>query len=151
MTINDRTKRIVRQRAQDKCEYCHSPERISTSRFTIDHIQPRSLGGSDQPENLALACSRCNQRRYNFIVGRDLESAAIVSLFNPRLYDWAAHFIWTADGTRIVGVTPMGRATCERLDMNDDRYEGERSIIEARALWVEAGWHPPSDDPRQSD
>ncbi len=151
MTINDLTKRIVRQRAQDKCEYCRSPERISTARFTIDHVQPRSLGGSDDSENLALACSRCNQRRYNFIVGRDLESAAIVSLFNPRLHNWADHFIWTADGTRIVELTPMGHATCDRLDMNDVRYEGERSITEARSLWVEASWHPPSDDPQQKD
>jgi HNH endonuclease len=151
MTINDLTKRIVQRRAEDLCEYCHSPERISTSRFTIDHIQPRSLDGSDDPENLALACSRCNQRRYNFIVGKDLESAAIVSLFNPRLHSWADHFIWSADGIRIVGITPMGRATCNRLDMNDDRYEGERSIIEARSLWVRAGWHPPSTDPRRTD
>lgn len=125
MTINDLTKRIVRRRAEDLCEYCHSPERISTSRFTIDHLQPRSLGGSDDSENLALACSRCNQRRYNFIVGRDLESAAIVSLFNPRSHSRADHFVWTADGIRIIGTTPMGRATCNRLDMNDDRYEGE--------------------------
>jgi len=165
MTINGLTKRIVRQRGQDRCEYCHSPERIGTSRFTIDHLQPRSLGGSDDPDNLALACSRCSQRRYNFIVGRDLESAAIVSLFNPRLHDWADHFIWTVDGIRIVGTTPMGRATCIhavrrrlRLDVNDDRYQGERSITEARklrytecSLWVAAGWHPPSDDPRQTN
>lgn len=151
MTINDLTKRRVRRRAQDRCEYCHSPERISTSRFTIDHTNPRSLGGSDDLENLALACHRCNQRRYNFIVGRDLESAAIVSLFNPRQHNWADHFAWSADGTRIVGTTPMGRATCDRLDMNDDRYQGERAITEARSLWVEAGWHPPNDDPRLSD
>ncbi len=151
MTINDLTKRIVRRRAQDRCEYCHSPERISTSRFTIDHIQPRSLGGSDDPENLALACSRCNQRRYNFMVGRDLASAAIVALFNPRQQLWADHFIWTADGIRIVGITPIGRATCDRLDINDDRYQGERAIGEARSLWVAVGWHPPDDDPRQTD
>ena len=35
------------------CEYCHSPEKISTSRFTIDHLQSRSLGGDDTEENLA--------------------------------------------------------------------------------------------------
>ena len=82
---------------------------------------------------------------------RDLESAAVVSLFNPRLHNWADHFTWTADGTRMVRLTPMGRATCDRLDVNDDRYQGERSITEARSLWVEAGWHPPGDDPRQSE
>jgi 5-methylcytosine-specific restriction endonuclease McrA len=45
MTINALAKQRVRQRANGLCEYCHSPEKISTSRFTIDHIYPRSLGG----------------------------------------------------------------------------------------------------------
>ncbi|WP_354634772.1 HNH endonuclease signature motif containing protein [Planktothricoides raciborskii] len=149
MTINELTKQLVRKCAGYLCEYCHSPELISTSRFTIDHIQPRSLGDSDNSDNLALACSRCNQRRYNFIVGRDVETSAILPLFNPRQQQWSDHFIWNADGTKIVGTTPIGRATCERLDLNDERYTGERSIQEARALWVQAGWHPPSADPRQ--
>ena len=149
MTINDLTRQLVRKRANYRCEYCHSPEKISTARFTLDHLQPRSLGGLDEPDNLALACSRCNQRRYNFIVGRDMETSSILPLFNPRQQQWANHFIWTAEKTVIVGTTPIGRATCDRLDMNDERYSGERSIQEARALWVQAGWHPPLEDPYQ--
>jgi hypothetical protein len=27
---------------------------------------PQSLGGSDEADNLALACHRCNERHYNF-------------------------------------------------------------------------------------
>ncbi len=46
MSISSVLKQQVRQRANCLCEYCHSPEKISTSRFTIDHIYPRSLGGS---------------------------------------------------------------------------------------------------------
>lgn len=151
MSVSELTRQLVRKRANYLCEYCHSPERISTSRFTIDHIQPRSLGGSDEPDNLALACSRCNQRRYNFIVGQDTETSSILPLFNPRQQQWSEHFIWSANGITIIGTTPIGRATCTRLDVNDERYKGERSIQEARALWVEARWHPPSDDPQQSD
>jgi hypothetical protein len=149
-SINEFTKKYVRNRANYLCEYCHSPEKISASRFTIDHLQPRSLGGDDTEENLALACSRCNQHRYNFVVGRDLETNAILPLFNPRKHLWFEHFTWSANATRIIGTTPIGRATCDRLDMNDERYKGERSIQEARALWCEAGWHPPENDPRQS-
>ncbi|WP_237745539.1 MULTISPECIES: hypothetical protein [Planktothrix] len=78
-----------------------------------------------------------------------METSAILPLFNPRQQQWADHFIWNAEGTEIVGTTPIGRATCERLDLNDERYRGERSIQEARTLWVQAGWHPPSEDPRQ--
>jgi HNH endonuclease len=151
MTINEVTRQFVRRRSQFKCEYCHSPEKISTSRFTIDHLQPRSLGGSDDVENLALACSRCNQRRYNFIVGCDRETASITPLFNPRQQAWGENFAWSVDGTRIVGTTPVGRATCDRLDLNDDRYKGERPIQEARLYWVQAGWHPPTEDPRLTE
>jgi HNH endonuclease len=151
MSVSEFTKKYVRNRAGYLCDYCHSPEKISTSRFTIDHLQPRSLGGLDTEENLALACNRCNQNRYNFVVGRDLETSTILPLFNPRNQLWQDHFTWSGDATKIVGTTAIGRATCDRLDMNDRKYRGERSICEARTLWLEAGWHPPDNDPRQSD
>ncbi|NES25820.1 MAG: HNH endonuclease [Symploca sp. SIO3E6] len=149
MTITEVTRKYVRQRANYLCEYCHSPEEISTSRFTIDHIKPRSLGGTDDVINLALACSRCNQRRYNFTAGSDLETQAEVPLFNPRTQQWEEHFIWIKGGIKIMGITPIGRATCHRLDVNDERYQGERSIQEARALWIKAGCHPHPDDPKR--
>lgn len=43
MTLTEATRQYVRERAKYLCEYCHSPEEISTSRFTIDRIKPRSL------------------------------------------------------------------------------------------------------------
>lgn len=150
MTISEATRQYVRQRANYLCEYCHSPEEISTSRFTIDHIKPRSLEGTDDAKNLALACSRCNQRRYNFTAWNDEETQKEVPLFNPRTQHWKAHFIWTKDALKIMGTTAIGRVTCSRLDINDERYKGERSIQEARALWMRADFHPPADDPRQT-
>ena len=44
-----------------ECAYCdaeHTP-------LTIDHIHPKSLGGSDRVSNLTLACFPCNQRKGN--------------------------------------------------------------------------------------
>ena len=32
---------------------------------TIDHNFPRSVGGTDDLNNLALACRRCNERHYH--------------------------------------------------------------------------------------
>ncbi len=52
--------------------------------FTIDHLLPQSLGGSDDPKNLGLACRRCNERHYNFTTGIDPETQEEISLFNPR-------------------------------------------------------------------
>jgi hypothetical protein len=146
--IDDAIKEIVRKRANYLCEYCHSPERISTTRFTVDHLIPKSIGGSDELNNLALACRRCNERRYNFVAGYDSETKAIVPLFNPRQQIWSEHFLWSADGRTIIGVTPTGRATCKRLDMNDDRYPEDDSIRSARSFWVKAGLHPPREDPK---
>jgi len=34
-------------------------------RATVDHITPRSKGGSDAPENLQLAHARCNKIKGN--------------------------------------------------------------------------------------
>jgi hypothetical protein len=85
------------------------------------------------------------------VTGRDVETATITPLYNPREQDWSQHFIWSANGTRMIGTSQIGRATCDRLDLNDDRYKGDHPITEARALWIKAGWHPPSDDPRAED
>ena len=44
-----------------QCVYCdaeHTP-------LTIDHIHPKSTGGSDRVSNLTLACFPCNQRKSN--------------------------------------------------------------------------------------
>ena len=137
----------VRQRSRFQCEYCHYPELLSSAPLSIDHIQPKSLGGSDDLNNLALACRRCNERRYNFTTGIDLETETEVALFNPRSQQWSDHFIWSADALQIIGRTSTGRATCNRLDLNDERRE-EPFIQNARQQWVAGGLHPPKDDPQ---
>jgi len=146
MIIDDATKETVRKRANYLCEYCHSSERISTTRFTVDHLIPKSIGGDDNIDNLALACRRCNERRYNFVAGFDETTKTVVPLFNPRQQVWSEHFIWSADGRQIIGLTPTGRATCKRLDMNDERYPEGDSIRSARGFWVQADLHPPDED-----
>lgn len=88
----------------------------------MDHILPQSLGGSDELGNLALCCRRCNERHYNFTSGIDPETEEEIPLFNPRKQQGSEHFIWSSDGIKIVGITSTGRATCHRLDMNDERH-----------------------------
>ena len=44
----------------------------------------------------------------------------------------------------IEGTTPIGRATCIRLDLNDSRYPENDSIRETRRLWIKTGLHPPN-------
>ncbi|MCY7393298.1 MAG: HNH endonuclease [Leptolyngbyaceae cyanobacterium CAN_BIN12] len=141
---------LVQQRANFRCEYCHYPEILSSAPLSIDHLQPQSLGGTDDPENLALACRRCNERRYNFVTGTDPDTGIESTLFNPRQYIWADHFSWSFDATRIIGTTAIGRATCDRLDLNDNR-RNDRFIQSARQKWLISGFHPSAENPRQEN
>lgn len=52
---------MVRQRAGDRCQYCRIPQyAIPDVRFHVEHVVAVQHGGGDDPENLALACDRCN-------------------------------------------------------------------------------------------
>lgn len=44
-----------------RCAYCS----VDNVPFEIEHIQPKSKGGSDRVSNLAIACHSCNQSKGN--------------------------------------------------------------------------------------
>lgn len=54
-----------------KCHYCNiAIDRVSTDinhKATIDHLIPRSRGGSNATSNWVWCCERCNKRKGNFI------------------------------------------------------------------------------------
>jgi 5-methylcytosine-specific restriction endonuclease McrA len=50
-------------KADPFCVWCHA--RLSYVTATVDHLLPRSKGGTNEPRNLALACVRCNSTRGN--------------------------------------------------------------------------------------
>jgi HNH endonuclease len=150
MSIRKALFKTLRQRAKYRCEYCHYPEILSSAPLSVDHLQPQSLGGTDDIDNLALACRRCNEIRYNFTTGIDPQTQIENPLFNPRHQEWSEHFIWSVDALTIIGQTDTGRATCNRLDLNDDR-RSEPFIQNARRQWVLAKLHPANDDPLQLD
>ncbi len=147
MAVLDSTKSLVRTRANGLCEYCHANEQWQFVRFTMDHIVPQSLGGSDDGDNLALACRNCNERRGNrFEIEID---GQIVRLFNPRADTWNDHFAWDQELTRIVATSAIGAATVQILDMNDDRH-GEK-VVRIRQRDRDDGYHPPEDDARENE
>ena len=141
--IPPETQRLVRQRANERCEYCHTSERWQYVRFTVDHIIPLAQGGSDTPDNLALACFHCNRRKSDRLTALDPDSGEEVLLFNPRQDDWREHFTWSADGLLVIGLTLVGRATVEALALNRER------VINIRAADRMVGRHPPPGDPVQ--
>jgi 5-methylcytosine-specific restriction endonuclease McrA len=84
--------RLVRLRANDRCEYCRMHQSLQGATFHIEHIHPSSKSGSSQPENLALACPNCNLHKSNRLEVIDTISGTMRPLFHPRQHDWAEHF-----------------------------------------------------------
>lgn len=53
------TKRSIFRRDNHRCQYCGK----TSGNMTLDHVVPKSLGGTDSWENLVCACSECNTRK----------------------------------------------------------------------------------------
>ena len=106
---NSRDKLLFR--AGYKCEYCHR-SLIDTS-WQIEHIKPKSKGGTDQLSNLAVACPRCNLNKREATKGQDLVTGKESRLFNPRKDKWDNHFGVIAG--QIVGRSLIGRVTARIL------------------------------------
>jgi hypothetical protein len=109
------------------------------ARLEIEHIIPLAKGGSNDEENLWLACPICNGHKSDKTNAVDPQTGDRVPLFNPRTQIWSEHFSWIDDGLRIVGRTPVGRATVIALRLSDDP-----DAILVRSYWVLAGGHPPA-------
>ncbi len=133
----ERIRRTVSDRARGCCEYCQSQQTFSHDDFSIEHILPRAHGGPSTLDNLALSCQGCNNRKFTATTAPDPLTGEPVPLFHPRQHRWLDHFAWTDDFAQIEGLTPTGRATVERLQLNRPHLVNLR-----RALRM-AGKHPP--------
>ena len=121
---------IVRRRANSICEYCRMPQGFDELHFELDHIIPQKADGPTTPENTAWSCFRCNNAKGPNISGIDNEGDATVAvqLFHPRKQRWVEHFAW--DGPELRGLTPNGRATVKKLQINlPHRVELRRMLI----------------------
>ncbi len=137
MSLSDPIRQLVRDRAGNRCEYCLGHQDYIMGRLQIDHFYPTVKGGTDDLDNLCLACELCNQSKWKQTEAIDPETQAIVPLFNPRRQVWSEHFEWVDNGTKIAGLSPEGRATVVALKLNNSL------AVRVRWNWVQAGWHPP--------
>jgi 5-methylcytosine-specific restriction endonuclease McrA len=133
-----RRKEAVRSRARGICEYCYSQESFATQSFSVEHIIPLQAGGGEGEENLAFACQGCNNHKYTRTAAIDPVTDELVRLFHPRVDRWDDHFIWSHDFTRIVGLTPSGRATVQVLQLN------RAGLVNLRRALFRSGEHPPA-------
>ena len=116
----------VRERAHNACEYCHLPQDDSPlAALHVEHIIPKVHGGTDNLDNLALACIDCNLHKGTNLTGIDPQTGELTSLFHPRRQHWDEHF--ELQGVYVVGKTAVGRTTVRVLDMNSDDQIALRS------------------------
>ena len=113
------TRALVRERADNRCEYCLLRQEYCEFTHHIEHIISKQHGGRDAVDNLALACHRCNLKKGPNLTGVDPVTGELAPLFHPRRNRWEEHFAF--QNTRIEGLTPTGRATVQLLAMNDAR------------------------------
>ena len=139
-SISVKTRRLVVERARGLCEYCRTPERYSTVSFAVEHIVPQSNGGESSLENLALSCQECNNHKYTKTHVYDATAGDSIPLFHPRQHRWSTHFMWNDDFTLLVGVSPIGRATIETLQLN------RSGVVNLRRVLFTANEHPPADE-----
>src|SRR5688572_11901366 len=118
--MNDATRELVRGRAGNRCEYCRLPQSaLPFATFHVEHIVARQHGGSDDADNLALSCDRCNAFKGTNLTSIDPGTQAVVELFNPRKHAWPDHF--RQAGFEIEGLSDIGRVTVRLLNMNARR------------------------------
>jgi hypothetical protein len=136
--VPEEVKERVRQQAGNRCGYCLSRREYVLGFLEVEHILPKARDGTDNEENLWLACRLCNHYKAAQTHGRDSLTGRRVRLFNPRKQRWARHFRWSQDSLHIVGRTACGRATVAALKLNN------MIAVMVRRNWIAAGWHPPS-------
>jgi hypothetical protein len=128
-------RRRVCARFVDRCAYCLTAETLIAAIFAIEHIIPRSAGGETVFDNLCLACPTCHR-------SKAYRQAAVVPLlghtvplFHPQHQLWEKHFVWNAEATIILDLTPIGQATIEALRMNRVALDiiGKRGFARAEA------------------
>lgn len=93
-----------------RCRYCGATG--AKTQLHVDHIEPRSLGGSDEPSNLITACRECNLGKR----ARRLDDEQCPMTHKYRVLDRAM------------------RIACDRLFMDEEydsgREGGENELLE---------------------
>lgn len=98
MPLTARARFKILQRDGFRCCYCgRTPPEVT---LHVDHIVPRSKGGSDHPENLQASCDTCNLGK----AARLLDGIAEERLQDPLqaicslaldLYESSRHHLWS--------------------------------------------------------
>ena len=68
-SFSSATKQTVWNKTDGHCYYC-GDQLKPWETFSIDHVIPKSKGGTDELDNLVPSCRRCNSRKGARLYGR---------------------------------------------------------------------------------
>ncbi len=120
-------RRLVEERANQRCEYCQLPAGVTFFPHEVDHVIAEKHGGLTNADNLAFTCWRCNRYKGSDLGSFDPQTGAFSFLFNPRMQQWTEHFAF--EGITLIGLTPEGRTTEKLLQLNSDERLAERQRL----------------------
>ena len=132
--ISASLRRLVSERASQRCEYCLLPAEVAFFPHEVDHVIALKHGGQSDAANLAFACWRCNRHKGTDLGSFDPATGQFNFLFNPRTQIWTEHF--ALRDAELLGRTPEGRTTIQLLELNTNERISERQRLQ------EAGHYP---------
>ncbi|MEO7328410.1 MAG: HNH endonuclease signature motif containing protein, partial [Minicystis sp.] len=109
-------RRLVRERAALRCEYCLLAEEDAFLPHEPDHLVALKHGGATEESNLALACFLGSRYKGSDLASLDPETGSLTPLFHPRVDLWSAHF--AIERGVILPKTPSARVTVTLLRLN---------------------------------
>jgi hypothetical protein len=122
-------RRTVRERAENRCEYCRIHEDDTEFGCEGDHIISEKHLGKTDLNNLALACFFCNRNKGSDLGSvRSADDPTLIRFFNPRTDIWEDYFEFDALMV-IVPQTDIGRVTARIFGFN-----AENRLLERQAL-----------------
>ena len=125
-------RQLVRDRAQNACEYCLIPEIAVLVPHEVDHVIAEKHGGQTIADNLALACTLCNKYKGSDLASIDPDNGEIVRLYRPNRDLWTEHFRLNAG--EVSPLTAIGRVTVRLLQLNRSERVAERHLLFAANL-----------------
>jgi hypothetical protein len=124
-------RRLIVERAENRCEYCLLPALLAFFSHEVDHVIAEKHGGKTEAANLAFACWRCNRHKGSDLGSFDPQTQTFSLLFNPRQQVWTEHFAFQEE--QIIGLTAEGRTTVNLLQLNSaERLAERRSLQDKR-------------------
>jgi hypothetical protein len=125
--ISVKTRQLVAQRAEFRCEYCLIHEEDTFFGCEIDHIISKKHGGSNDLENLAYACLFCNRHKGTDVGSIYPATGELIRFFNPRKDHWNKHF--QLNGVTIAPLTDIGEITVRLFALNAQERLLERKTL----------------------